>query len=92
MKIIELTLALAGIAAYCLSWALSFWLWKAMPTQPDSIAGFTVPMIIHGRTIYLNTLFNVIYNSLFWGGLALFFIAVLIDSYKDPYNWRSNSK
>ncbi len=92
VRILELVLAIIGAITFASSWILSMWLWKAMPIQPDSVRGFIIPMIIHGRTIYLNTSFDTMHKSLFWGGLALFAIAVLIDFYKDPFNWRGLRK
>ena len=88
MKIMELIFAIGGAVAFGGSCVLNLWLWKAMPTQPDTVRGFIIQMINHGRTIYLNAFFYTIYRCLFWGGLALFLIAALIDFYKDPFNWR----
>lgn len=89
LRIAELVFAVAGGTVFFLSWIMNFWLWKAMPTQPDIGRGFTIPMINHGRTIYLTPLYNIVYSTLFWGGLTLFLLAVLIDFYKDPFNWRA---
>jgi|SRR5271154_7497978 len=87
-KFAEVALAMAGVAVFGSGWLMGFWLWKAMPTQPIVDQGFTIPTIIHGQTIYLTSLIALTYNYLFWGGFALFFGAVLIDFYKDPFNWR----
>ena len=89
LRLAEVAFAIAGVVLFGASWGMSFWLWKEMPTQPDAAQGFTFPMIIHGRTIYLSSAYNLFYHALFWGGLVLFFCAVLIDAYKDPFNWRT---
>jgi hypothetical protein len=47
-----------------------------------------VPLIVHGRTVYLSQFHAAADSIAMWGGLALFFVAGLIDFYKDPYQWR----
>jgi len=92
MKILELILAISGASAFCLSWMLSLWFWKTMPTQPDAGGGFVIPMINHGRTIYISEIYSIAYYVLFWGGIGVLFAAVLIDFYKDPFGWRAMKK
>lgn len=60
-----------------------------MPIQPDFQSGFVVPMIAHGRILYLSSMYDLLYKMLFWGGLVLFLGAVIIDFYKDPFNRRN---
>ena len=88
LRVIEMACAIAGCTFYSLTWIMSFWLWKAMPIHPDIEQNFAIPMIIHGRTIYLSNFYNNVYNTLLWGGGMLFFVAALIDFYKDPFNRR----
>ncbi len=89
LRVSEVAFATAGVVFFGASWVMSFWLRKEMPTQPDVVRGFTFPMIIHGRTIYLSSAYNIFYHAIILGGIVLFFCAVLIDAYKDPFNWRT---
>jgi hypothetical protein len=82
----ELFFAAIGAAAFVSSWVMNFWLWKSMSTRPDVVHGFTVPMIIHGQTIYTTNLYDLIYKLLFLGGLGVFLYAVIVDFHKDPFN------
>jgi hypothetical protein len=88
LKIAEVTFAAAGAVSFAASWTLNYWLWQVMPTQPDIPKGFVIPMVAHGRILYLSSTYDLIYKGLFWGGLLLFLCAVLIDFYKDPFNRR----
>ena len=92
LKFTEVALAFAGVAVFGLGWLMGFWLWGAMPTQPIVDEGFTIPTIIHGRTIYMNSFYALAYNCLFYGGFVLFFCAVFIDFYKDPFKWRGTRR
>lgn len=92
LRIAEIVFAIAGAVAFGSSWLMNFWLWKAMPTKPNVEQGFTIPMINHGQTIYLTPFYSGLYDILFWGGLALFVCAVVVDFYLDPFNWRPGRK
>jgi hypothetical protein len=84
-------LALANIAFWTLAsnWFLSFWFWKELPREPDPANGYTIALIEHGVTVYLNLGFWAIFYGAFWGGLFLFFFAAMIDLYKNPFQrWR----
>ena len=61
-----------------------------MPTQPDLQSGFVIPMIAHGRILYVSSIYDLAYKMIFWGGLILFLCAVVIDFYKDPFNRHSS--
>jgi len=90
LKIAEVAFVVAGASIFVASWIMSYWMWKTMPTRPEG--DFVIPMINHGRTIYLSLIYSVLFNALFWGGLTLVACAVLIDFYKDPFNWRNLRK
>ena len=87
---LEIGLAAIGGIAFLASWILNYWLWHAMPTQPDVQAGFAIEMINHGRVIYLSPFYSLLHNGLFWGGLGLFACAVGVDFYLDPFGWRKH--
>jgi hypothetical protein len=88
LKIAEVTFAAAGAILFAASWILNYWMWQVMPIQPDMQSGFVTPMIVHGRIVYLSSIYDFTYKVLFWGGLILFLCAVVIDIYKDPFNRR----
>jgi hypothetical protein len=88
LKIAEVTFAAAGAILFAASWILNYWMWQVMPIQPDMQSGFVIPMIVHGRIVYLSSIYDFTYKVLFWGGLILFLCAVVIDIYKDPFNRR----
>jgi hypothetical protein len=92
LRVAEMAFAIAGVASFSTSWIMSYWLESAMPTRPDVELRFRIPMIIHGRTIYLSSFYDGLYNTLFWGGLALFVCAVLIDFYGDPFSSRTRKQ
>jgi len=87
---VEVWLAIFAVLSFLAAWTLSFWLREAMPQRPE--ADFVVPMIIHGRTIYVTWSLNALFHVPFWGSFAMFAGAVLIDFYKDPFNRRSRWK
>ncbi len=89
LRVVEMACVIAGFVLFGTSWVMSFWLWRAMPTQADVAGGFIVPMITHGRTVYLTRFCDIVNHALFGGGLALFFCAVLIDARKNPFNRRT---
>jgi hypothetical protein len=92
LRIVELAFAIAGAGFFAASWIMNYWMWQVMPTHPDLDRGFVILMINHGRTIYLSLFYSVTHTVLFWSGLALFLCAVIIDFYKDPFNWHSLKK
>jgi hypothetical protein len=86
LRIAEVALAIVGAVSFGASWLLNYWMWQEMPRAPEG--SFVVPMINHGVTIYLSRTYSTLYDVLFWGGLALFGCAILIDFYKDPFGRR----
>jgi hypothetical protein len=90
MKIVEVALAAVGALLFAASWILNYWMWQVMPIRPDLQSGFVIPMIAHGRILYVSSIYDLTYKVLFWGGLILFLCAVVIDFYKDPFNRRSS--
>ena len=88
IKIIESALAVFSVFLFSMSWLMSYWLWQEMPMRENVESGYTIEEVIHGRTVYLNSIYDIIYITLFWGGPLLFFCAVLIDFYKDPFDRR----
>jgi hypothetical protein len=92
LRFVEVVLTIVGGTAFLSSWVMNFLLWQSMPVRPNPEEGFALPMIVHGRTVYLSTLYYILYYSMFWGGLALFFCAALIDFYKDPFKRRGRGR
>jgi len=92
LKIAETLLAASGMLSFLVSWVMGFWLRETMPTQADSKFGYTIPIIMNGRTIYLNPFYDILHTALFWGGLLLFFCAALIDFHKDPFDRNRSRK
>ncbi len=54
-------------------------------TQPNLVSGYTIPMIIHGRTLCLNW-FVIFFTMAFSGSVWSSSFVVLIDCYVDPFN------
>jgi hypothetical protein len=90
MKFVEVIFATAGALLFAASWVLNYWMWQVMPIQPDLQTGFVIPMIAHGRILYVSLVYDLTSKTFFWGGLILFLCAVVIDFYKDPFNRRSS--
>lgn len=86
LRVTEIVLLNLAFWTFGCSWVMSFWLWKTMPTQPEISQDFTIPMIIHGTTIYLSHFYDTVYKSLFWGSFVMFLSGTLIDFYKDPFH------
>ena len=60
-----------------------------MPTQPDALPGFMIPMILHGQIVYVSNFYSWIYNLLFWEHFGFFIFAAAIDVHMDPFYRRS---
>ena len=91
-RILEQLLGMGGAAIWCVSVLLSFWFWHSMPTSPNEEGGFVIPMINHGRTVYLTATFEYLYEACFWGGMLMFFSAAVIDLHKNPFGWQRTRK
>jgi hypothetical protein len=65
--------------------AASFWFEGAMPTAPDPVQGYIIPIIIHGRTVYLPSLYQTLRTVALVLGLMLVCVAAVIDYRKDPH-------
>ena len=89
-RVTEIAFAWMGATSFLTGWFLRFWLLSEMPTQP--VGNFTIASSIDGRTIYVSRLIDVFQGGLLWGGLGLFALAVLIDAFKDPFNWRGSRR
>ncbi len=87
-RVTELAFAWMGATGFLTGWFLRFWLSSEMPTRP--VGHFVIPSSIDGRTVYVSRLIDVCQGSLLWGGIALFALAVAIDAFKDPFNWRGS--
>jgi hypothetical protein len=85
-RVVEMTLAWIGAASFLTGWLLSFWLRSEMPTH--SVGDFAIPTMINGRTVYVSQLLDIAHSVLLWGGLSVFALAALVDTYKDPFRWR----
>jgi hypothetical protein len=71
-QLAELFFAVIGAAAFVSPWIMNFWLWKSMPIRQDVVRGFTVPMTIHGQTVYTANLYDLIYELPVLGWLGVF--------------------
>ena len=85
-KIAEAISAFIAVIAFYAGWLLSMWMSVNLPTIPTG--DFVIPMIIHGKTIYLSPTYNAAHKLLFWGSMVLFGCAACIDFYKDPFERR----
>lgn len=89
LRLAETIMAFLGGVLFGSLLVMAIWLRGAMPTQPDPQYGFIIPLIVNGRTIYLTRFYEIVHSVLFWGAVLSFFIAVLIDFYKDPFGRKS---
>ena len=87
-RVLEQFLGIGGATIWFASVLLSFWFWHSMPISPNEESGFVIPVINHGRTVYLNTVFEYLYEACFWGGMLLFLSAAVIDVRRNPFRWR----
>jgi hypothetical protein len=85
---LEAGLASSSFLTFAFNWMLSFWLWKEMPRLPDPLTGYTIAIVMKGVTVYLNPTYWFVFYGSFWGSMLAFFGAVLIDFYKNPFQWR----
>ena len=84
----ETCLGSGGLVLFMGSWLLGFWFSINMPKLADVQAGYLIPSIIHGTVVYLNDFSYWLQTILFWGGLILAFLALVIDIRINPFDRR----
>ena len=93
-RIAEASLGYGGVVAMIAAILLSAGLWIYYPSVDNRKSYDAVKMINHGRILYVDYRIYYLHEVLLWGGGFMFFLAALIDFYKNPFlrNWSNPRK
>jgi hypothetical protein len=75
----EWALAIAATCSLLAFWGLEVWFLKISPKSKDPALGAIYPIDWHWTTIFVTAVQELASNTLFWGAVVLFLVALIIE-------------